>query len=127
MEALDDKEFSGSLITLLQNGEDFVRNNTKKRWKKTDTGRTEMPDYPERAVLECLVNALIHRDYMITGSEVHIDIFDDRMEIYSPRWYDGWLSGAGIEYGLCSLQAPQSCDCGCIQQDELHGAPGQRL
>ena len=73
MEALDDKEFSGSLIALLQGGEEFVRNNTKKRWKKTDTGRREMPDYPERA-LERLVNALIHRDYMITGSEVHIDI-----------------------------------------------------
>ena len=76
IEALDDKEFSGSLITLLQNGEEFVINNTKKRWKKTSTGRIEMPDYPERAVLECIVNALIHRDYLELGSEVHIDIFD---------------------------------------------------
>ena len=103
MEALDDKEFSGSLITLLQNGEDFVRNNTKKRWKKTDTGRTEMPDYPERAVLECLVNALIHRDYMITGSEVHIDIFDDRMEIYSPG---GTIKAELHEVGLTTAQTP---------------------
>ena len=94
MEALDDKEFSGSLIALLQGGEEFVRNNTKKRWKKTDTGRAEMPDYPERAVLECLVNALIHRDYMITGSEVHIDIFDDRMEIYSPG---GMMDGSLVQ------------------------------
>ncbi|MCD8378751.1 MAG: hypothetical protein LUC95_00165 [Lachnospiraceae bacterium] len=43
-----------------------------------------MPDIPERAALECLVNGLIHRDYLETGSEVHIDIYDDRMEIYSP-------------------------------------------
>lgn len=94
MEALDDKEFSGSLIALLQSGEEFVRNNTKKRWKKIDTGRVEMPDYPERAVLECLVNALIHRDYMITGSEVHIDIFDDRLEIYSPG---GMMDGSLVQ------------------------------
>ena len=94
MEALDDKEFSGSLIALLQSGEEFVRNNTKKRWKKTDTGRVEMPDYPERAVLECMVNALIHRDYMITGSEVHIDIFDDRLEIYSPG---GMIDGSLVQ------------------------------
>lgn len=94
MEALDDKEFGGSLIALLQSGEEFVRNNTKKRWKKTDTGRVEMPDYPERAVLECLVNALIHRDYMITGSEVHIDIFDDRLEIYSPG---GMMDGSLVQ------------------------------
>ena len=33
-----------------------------------------MPDYPDRAVLEGIVNALIHRNYMEIGSEVHIDI-----------------------------------------------------
>ena len=39
---------------------------------------------------ECIVNRLIHRDYLELGSEVHIDIFDDRMEIYSPGgMYDG--------------------------------------
>lgn len=31
MEALDDKEYSGSLMSLLQNGTEFVKNNTKKR------------------------------------------------------------------------------------------------
>jgi len=36
------------------------------------------------AVEECIVNGLIHRDYLEIGSEVHIDIFDDRMEVYSP-------------------------------------------
>ncbi len=94
MEALDDKEYSGSLVSLLQNGMEFVKNNTKKRWKKTGTGRLEMPDYPEQAVLEALVNGLIHRDYMELGSEVHIDIFDDRMEIYSPG---GMLDGSLVQ------------------------------
>lgn len=37
-----------------------------------------MPEYPERAVLESIVNALIHRDYLEYGSEFHIDMFDDR-------------------------------------------------
>jgi ATP-dependent DNA helicase RecG len=32
----------------------------------------------------------VHRDYLDMGSEVHIDIFDDRLEIYSPGgMYDG--------------------------------------
>ena len=84
MEAWDDKEYEGSLILLLQNGTEFVKNNSKKRWKKTGSGRVEMPDYPEQAVHEALVNALIHRDYTEIGSEVHIDMFDDRLEIYSP-------------------------------------------
>ena len=90
MEALDDKEYSGSLVALLQNGIEFVKNNTKKRWKKTGNGRIEMPEYPEQAVHEVIVNALIHRDYMEIGSEIHIDIFDDRLEVYSPGgMFDG--------------------------------------
>ena len=30
VDALDDKEYTGSLVTLLQDGTDFVRNNSKK-------------------------------------------------------------------------------------------------
>ena len=59
-------------------------------WKKGPVYRIEYPEYPERAVQEALVNALIHRDYSVVGSEVHVDIYDDRLEIYSPGgMYDG--------------------------------------
>lgn len=71
-----------------------MRNNSKKAWRKVGDGRIEMPDYPERAVLEGIVNALIHRSYMEIGSEVHIDMFDDRIEIYSPG---GMVSGISLE------------------------------
>ena len=94
VDALDDKEYTGSLVTLLQDGMDFVRNNSKKAWRKVGDGRVEMPDYPDRAVLEGIVNALIHRSYMEIGSEVHIDMFDDRIEIYSPG---GMVSGISLE------------------------------
>ncbi|MDU5807451.1 MAG: ATP-binding protein [Peptoniphilus harei] len=59
-------------------------------WKKGPVYRIEYPEYPERAVQEALVNALIHRDYSVVGSEVHVDIYDNRLEIYSPGgMYDG--------------------------------------
>ena len=94
VDALDDKEYTGSLVTLLQAGTDVVRNNSKKAWRKVGDGRIEMPDYPDRAVLEGVVNALIHRNYLEIGSEVHIDMFDDRIEIYSPG---GMVSGISLE------------------------------
>ena len=53
-----------------------------------------MQDYCERSVFEALVNALIHRDYLILGSEVHIDIYDDRLTIYSPG---GMADGTRIQ------------------------------
>ena len=45
-------------------------------------------------MLEGVVNALIHRNYLEIGSEVHIDMFDDRIEIYSPG---GMVSGISLE------------------------------
>ncbi len=68
--------------------------NTKMMWRKTNDGRMNYPEYPERAYEEGLVNALIHRDYLEIGSEVHIDIYDDRMEIVSPG---GMPSGKRVQ------------------------------
>lgn len=83
-DALDDKEYEGNLIYLLQSGCEFIRNNSKVRFEKKARYRVDKPDYADRAVTEALVNALIHRDYLVLGSEIHIDMFDDRVEIYSP-------------------------------------------
>lgn len=84
VDAFDHAEYSGSLISLLNDAESFIMNNTKTIWKKLPNSRLELPEYVHRSYFEALVNALIHRDYLINGSEVHVDIFDDRMEIYSP-------------------------------------------
>jgi len=84
VDAIDNDEFQSNVISLLTDSMKFVRHNSSVKWKKTGTGRIEMPDYPPEAVHEALVNALVHRDYMIQGSEVHVDMFDDRLEIVSP-------------------------------------------
>lgn len=84
VDALDDAEYSGSVISLIENGEAFIKRNCKMKWRKTANSREEMPEYVERSYHEALINALAHRDYLVNGSEVHIDIYDDRMEIYSP-------------------------------------------
>ena len=94
IDAIDDEEYSGGLVNLLQDSMSFIYRNTKKAWRKTGNGRIEMPDYPDTAVLEGVVNALIHRDYLELGSEIHIDMFDDRMEIYSPG---GMLDGRKVQ------------------------------
>lgn len=84
IDAIDSAEYTGSLIILLNESMNFVKRNMKSMWKKVAESRVELPDYNERSVFEILVNALIHRDYLINGSEVHVDMFDDRLVIYSP-------------------------------------------
>lgn len=71
-------------MSLIDNGEAFIKRNAKLMWRKTANSREEMPEYVECSYHEALVNALAHRDYLVNGSEVHIDIYDDRMKIYSP-------------------------------------------
>lgn len=93
-DALDDKEYEGNLIYLLQSGRDFIRNNSKVRFVKEAAYRVDKPDYADRAVTETIVNALIHRDYIVLGSEIHIDMFDDRLEIQSPG---GMFEGKAIQ------------------------------
>ena len=84
MDALDSAEISGSLVLLLEDTMAFIRRNMRKMWYKEPMQRIEIPEYLERSVLEVVTNALAHRDYLIQGSEIHVDMYDDRMVIYSP-------------------------------------------
>ena len=93
-EAIDDVELEGCVIGQLRDAVSFVRNNSRKKWWKENDYREELPDYPERAVTEAITNAIIHRDYMQMESEIHIDMYDDRLEIYSPG---GMMDGRLIQ------------------------------
>ena len=83
-DAINDSEFKGNILLLLREAMDFVKANTRKGWEKLPHGRKNKLEYAERAVLEALVNHFIHRDYTVMGSEVHLDIYDDRLAIISP-------------------------------------------
>lgn len=93
-DARDDKEFEGNLLYLKKNTADFVKANSKVRFQKDAEYRIDKPDYAERAVTEAIVNALIHRSYLLPGTEIHIDMYDDRLEIVSPG---GLVDGSIIQ------------------------------
>ena len=91
-DAINDAEFTGNVLMLLREAMNFVKSNTKRGWEKLPNGRKNKPEYAERAVLEAMVNHFIHRDYTVMGSEVHLDIYDDRLAITSPGgMYNGML------------------------------------
>ncbi len=83
-DAISSVEHRANLVLLLKYGMDFIANYTQSGWVKMPNYRLNLPDYSDRAVFEGSVNHLIHRDYTIMGGEVHIDIYDDRIELVSP-------------------------------------------
>lgn len=83
-EADDDKEFDGSIIRQLNLALDFYKVHTNVRWHKEEYQTIYEPDYSDDAILEALVNALIHRNYNALGAEVCLNIYEDRIEITSP-------------------------------------------
>ena len=60
-------------------------------------------DNAKRAVTEALVNALIHRDYIVLGIKIHIDMFDDRVEITSSG--DMFGDGSIQEYDIYNIHS----------------------
>ncbi|HAG84797.1 MAG TPA: ATP-dependent DNA helicase RecG [Cyanobacteria bacterium UBA12227] len=62
---------------------------------KVGASGLESINYPEEAIHEIITNAVLHRDYSIL-SDVHIRIFDDRLEIESPGRLPGHVTVRNI-------------------------------
>jgi ATP-dependent DNA helicase RecG len=54
--------------------------------------RTEIWDYPIKALREAVINALIHRDYFQTGAEIQIRVYDDHVVITNPGGLTGGMT-----------------------------------
>lgn len=51
---------------------------------KLGESHVEVDAFPERTLFEGVVNAYAHRDYLLDGTQIHVDLFSDRLEISSP-------------------------------------------
>ncbi len=63
---------------------EFVRRNTRVVIDTQGGRRVERPAYPPDAVREGIVNALIHRDYLLTSTDIQLAVYSNRLEIVSP-------------------------------------------
>ena len=64
---------------------EFVRRNTPMNTGLDDGGRrVKRPTYPVEAVREAVLNALIHRDYLLANTDIELAIYRDRLEVISP-------------------------------------------
>ena len=100
----DRKEFTGSIFAQLMDAYktiDFY-NGTKATFH--DLLRTDERDYPEEAVREALLNAIVHRDYSFSGS-TFINLYSDRLEIIS---LGGLVPGLSLEAAMMGASQPRN-------------------
>ncbi|KTT83345.1 hypothetical protein RSA37_02285 [Mammaliicoccus sciuri] len=57
----------------------------------------KVPEYPKEAWLEGLVNAVTHRSYSISGDDIRIIMFDDRLEFHSPGKFPSIVTPENIK------------------------------
>ncbi len=94
----DRKEFNGSIFKQLNDVYDTINfyNGTSATFDKLI--RVDERDYPEVAIREALLNAIVHRDYSFSGSII-INQYEDRLEFISLGGLVQGLSLDAIFYG----------------------------
>lgn len=80
---LDASDLTGPLDRQIFGACQFVARNQKVRARK-GMGRMDKPQYDMTAVFEAVVNAVAHRDYSMYGTRIRLQMFSDRIELYSP-------------------------------------------
>ena len=70
-------------------------------WREEYEGlyRRNVPLVPEDALREALVNAVVHRDYSITGSPVSLDVLRDRVLVTSPGALPNHMTAESVRAG----------------------------
>lgn len=78
-----DERFENNIPWIIGHVKNFLKATLKDYFfLDLETGRfNKVPEYPEEAWLEGIVNALCHRSYNVQGNAIYIKHFDDRIEI----------------------------------------------
>lgn len=80
-----DRTFDGPLPKQIEGAKEFISSQLREFQYLGDDGRFKViPEYPEFAWFEGLVNAVTHRDYVMSGDHIRVMMYDDRLEITSP-------------------------------------------
>ena len=100
----DRREFSGSLLSQMEDAYAVLDMYNRTHAKVEGLYREDRRDYPESALREALLNALVHRDYAFSSSTL-ISVFDNRIEFVS---IGGLPKGVSLDDILLGLSVPRN-------------------
>jgi len=96
---LDNRKFEGTIPKMVERAVLHVMASLRKSSLIQGLYRRDIPEYPEEAVREAVVNAVVHRDYSnyVRGSYIQIRLFADRLEVQSPGGLYGNVNEGTLE------------------------------
>lgn len=100
----DSKEFKGSVFSQFEDVVNYLALCNKTESTIKGVIRIEKKDYPEEAIREALLNALVHRDYGFSGSII-INVNDSKIEFIS---LGGLLPGLSTEDIRIGISQPRN-------------------
>ena len=86
------EECSGPLVETVDCCLRFIGRHTRQFEAVAGVRRETLPEYPQAALREAVVNALAHRDYSLDGATVDVTVWDDRIEVRSPGPLPGHIT-----------------------------------
>lgn len=101
----DRTESSGSLLKQLDEIYKFIDIHNQTKATFSGLYRTDVRDYPEDALREALLNAIVHRDYILSGSTI-VNIYNDHIEFISLGGLARGLSLDTVLMGVSQTRNP---------------------
>lgn len=105
-ELLDKKNFGGSLPRQVDNTLAAIKANRPVASTIKGAKRVENSHYPDKVFRELLVNATVHRNYSVVGSQIRVFMFNDRIEFISPGRLPNTVSIEKLPVGTSFARNP---------------------
>lgn len=102
---VDTEDFEGPLPKIFEESISFVLRNLHKVQAGRGVNAPGLPEIPESVFEELLVNALAHRDYLVSAP-IRLFVFDNRIEIISPGHLPNNLTVEKIKSGISNIRNP---------------------
>ena len=101
---IDHREFGGSVFSQIENAFEYIMLNNKTKSIFSGIDRIDISDYPEAAIREALLNAVVHRDYGFSGSII-VNINSKSIDIIS---IGGLVPGLAKEDIMNGISQPRN-------------------
>ena len=101
---IDQADINEYLPKAVDSAISFIERHTNQSIEIGHVQRKDIPQYPGEAIREAVINAVVHCDYNISGMEIKIGIFDDRIEITNPGILPFGLTIDAVMSGVSRLR-----------------------